>query len=108
MTEFDPIFWTALLKIIDVNIILSGDNAVALLELPWLKLIGSVLLLWIVITIGAALSGWVAGEMAWNEAVIKSFTSQFPPWFEYLAALVGAVVVIAVGKWLAGRLAATS
>ena len=77
-------FWTALLKIIGVNIVLSGDNAVvialaarslpprqqkqaiiwgsgaailmrivltlfavALLELHWLKLIGSVLLLWI-------------------------------------------------------------
>src|SRR6185436_16302124 len=84
MTVADPIFWTALLKIIGVNIVLSGDNAVvialaarslkgkqqkqaifwgsgaaivmriiltifavALLSLPWLKLIGSVLLLWI-------------------------------------------------------------
>src|SRR5258705_7897023 len=80
----DPLFWTALLKIIGVNIVLSGDNAVvialaarslppkqqkqaifwgagaaivlrivltlfavAMLALPWLKLIGSGLLLWI-------------------------------------------------------------
>ena len=80
----DPEFWTALLKIIGVNIVLSGDNAVvialaarslhgrqqkqaifwgsgaaivmriiltlfavALLALPYLKLVGSVLLLWI-------------------------------------------------------------
>src|SRR5512141_1773943 len=79
-----PVLWTALLKIIGVNSVLSGDNAVgialaarslparqqkqaifwgsaaaivmriiltlfavALLALPWLKLIGSVLLLWI-------------------------------------------------------------
>ncbi len=221
MPEFDPIFWTALLKIIGVNIILSGDNAVvialaarslpekqqkqavfwgsgaaivmrivltvfavALLQLPWLKLIGSVLLLWIgiklltgeedgedgveghnsmlaaiktiliadlvmsldnviavaaaakndltlvmiglaisipliiyastllikvmerypvVITIGAALIGWVAGEMAWDEEVIRSFTSQFPKWFEYIAATAGALLVIALGKWLASR-----
>src|SRR3954467_4837389 len=78
------VFWIGLAKIIGVNIILSGDNAVvialaarslppkqqkqaiiwgsgaaivmrivltlfavALLGLPWLKLIGSVLLLWI-------------------------------------------------------------
>src|SRR3981189_979185 len=77
-------FWIGLLKIIGVNIVLSGDNAVvialaarslparqqkqaiiwgsgaaivlrivltlfavALLALPWLKLIGAVLLLWI-------------------------------------------------------------
>src|SRR5471032_511901 len=84
MTFDDPLFWTALLKIIGVNAVLSGDNAVvialaarslperqrrraifwgagaaiglrivltlfavALLALPWLKLAGSVLLLWI-------------------------------------------------------------
>ena len=30
MTVADPIFWTALLKIIGVNIVLSGDNAVVI------------------------------------------------------------------------------
>ena len=221
MTPLDPIFWTALLKIIGINIVLSGDNAVvialaarslpekqqkqaifwgsgaaiamrivltlfavALLALPWLKLIGSVLLLWIgiklltdneagddgvkshdtllsaiktiliadlvmsldnviavaaaakndtvlviiglaisipliiyastlliklmerfpiIITIGAALIGWVAGEMAWDETVISSFTSQFPKWFEYLAAAAGAIFVILAGKLLARK-----
>ena len=220
MTPFDPLFWTALLKIIGVNIVLSGDNAVvialaarslpakqqklaifwgsgaaivmrivltlfavALLNLPWLKLVGSALLLWIgiklltdedggdddgienqnslfaaiktiliadlvmsldnviavaaaakndallvmiglaisipliiyastllikvmerfpiVITIGAALIGWVAGEMAWEEQVIKPFTSQFPDWVEFLASAAGAVVVVGTGKMLA-------
>ena len=80
----DPVFWTALLQIIGVNIVLSGDNAVVialaarslqptqqkqaifwgslaaivlriiltvfaitLLALPYLKLIGALLLLWI-------------------------------------------------------------
>src|SRR5881394_3369333 len=84
MNLTDPLLWTALLKIIGVNIVLSGDNAVvialaarslpakqqklaifwgagaaivlriiltlfavALLSLPWLKLVGSVLLFWI-------------------------------------------------------------
>ncbi|HEY2629187.1 MAG TPA: YjbE family putative metal transport protein, partial [Usitatibacter sp.] len=84
MPFLDPVFWTALAKIIGVNIVLSGDNAVvialaarslppkeqkaaifwgsgaaillrivltlfavALLGLPWLKLIGAVLLVWI-------------------------------------------------------------
>ncbi len=218
MDILTPLFWTALLKIIGVNIILSGDNAVvialaarslpptqqkqaifwgsgaaivlrivltifavALLEFAWLKLVGSALLLWIgvklladgdedegeakshasmfdavktiliadlvmsidnviavaaaakgdwvlviiglaisipliiyastilikvmekypvVITIGAALIGWVAGEMAWDEKVIASFTSQYPRWFEYIAAAAGAVLVVGVGKTL--------
>ncbi|MEP7154409.1 MAG: TerC family protein [Betaproteobacteria bacterium] len=221
MTPDDPLFWTALLKIIGVNIILSGDNAVvialaarslppkqqkqaviwgsgaaivmrivltlfavALLALPWLKLVGSALLLWIgvklltdeddgeegikshesmgaairtiliadlvmsvdnviavaaaakdntlllmlglgisipliiyastllikvmerypiVITIGAALIGWVAGEMAWDEAVLQPFTSQYPHAMGYVAAAVGAIFVVGVGKMLAGR-----
>src|SRR5213596_3274714 len=84
MTLTDPLLWTALLKIIGVNIVLSGDNAVvialaarslpprqqkqailwgsgaaivmrvvltlfavALLSLPYLKLLGGALLLWI-------------------------------------------------------------
>src|SRR5258707_3933100 len=84
MSFLDPEFWTALLKIIGVNIVLSGDNAVvialaarslhgrqqkqaifwgsgaaivlriiltlfavALLSLPWLKLVGGAALLWI-------------------------------------------------------------
>src|SRR5947199_6357459 len=84
MSFDDPALWAALLKIIGVNVVLSGDNAVvialaarslpakqqkqaifwgsaaaiilrivltlfavALLALPWLKIIGSALLLWI-------------------------------------------------------------
>lgn len=221
MDILTPFFWTALLKIIGVNIILSGDNAVvialaarslppeqqkraifwgsaaaivmrivltffavALLQFEWLKIIGSVLLIWIgikllheggdeeggikshgtileaiktiliadlvmsldnviavaaaakgnwalviiglaisipliiyastilikvmekypvVITIGAALIGWVAGEMAWDEQVFKPFTSQYPVWFEYIAAALGALLVVGTGKYLAGR-----
>jgi YjbE family integral membrane protein len=216
----DPIFWTALLKIIGVNIVLSGDNAVvialaarslpphqqkkavfwgsgaaivmrivltifavALLSLPWLKLIGSVLLLWIgvkllmpededtniessdrlgpaiktiliadlvmsldnviavaaaagdsylllviglaisiplvifgatmllklmerwpvIITIGAALLGFVAGEMAWDDKGIATFTEQYPAGIKYVAGTIGAVFVVAMGRMLAGR-----
>ena len=218
---FTPFFWTALLKIIGVNIVLSGDNAVVialaarglpphqqkkaifwgsgaaiilrivltifavkLLALPWLKIIGALLLFWIgikllvpededddgikshghlgaaiktiliadlvmsvdnviavaaaakddillltlglaisipliifastlllklmdrfpiIITIGAALIGWVAGEMAWDEKVLEPFTSQYPQWFEYLAAAAGAIFVVGMGKVLTAR-----
>ena len=84
MFFFDPQFWTALMTIIGVNIVLSGDNAVVIalasrslpadqrkkaifwgsaaaiilrviltvfavkmLQLPWLKIVGALLLLWI-------------------------------------------------------------
>jgi YjbE family integral membrane protein len=220
MSLEDPVFWTALLKIIGVNIVLSGDNAVvialaarslegrqrklaiiwgsgaaivmrivltifavALLSLPWLKLIGSVLLLWIgvkllipededaeieasdnllkaikiilvadlvmsldnviavaaaagdsyvllilglaisiplvifgatllikvmerwpiIITIGAGLLGFVAGEMAWEDHAINGFTSQFPDFAKYVVAALGAAFVVILGWALAKR-----
>ncbi len=220
MTFDDPLFWTALLKIIGVNIVLSGDNAVvialaarslpphqqkkaviwgsgaailmrviltlfavALLGMPWLKLIGSVLLLWIgvkllipeaegpdikasdnlgaaiktiliadlvmsldnviavaaaaggstlllvlglaisiplvifgatmllklmerwpiIITIGAALLGFVAGEMAWDDIAVGAFTSQYPSWTKYVIGSVGAAFVILAGRYFAGK-----
>ena len=216
----DPAFWTALLKIIGVNIVLSGDNAVVialaaralpekqqkqaifwgagaaivmrivltifaveLLKLEWLKLIGSVLLLWIgvkllipedgeegvsasdnmfqaiktiliadlvmsldnviavaaaaggslvllvlglaisiplvifgatllvhlmerypiIITIGAALIGFVAGEMAWEDHAIAAWTSPYSSNMKYVAAVLGAVFVVALGQWIARR-----
>jgi YjbE family integral membrane protein len=225
-------FWVGLLKIIGVNIILSGDNAVvialaarslppkqqkqavfwgagaaivlrvvltlfavALLALPWLKLVGSVLLFWIgikllipeddeadikahehlmsaiktiliadlvmsldnviavaaaaggnvvllvlglaisiplvifgatmliklmerypvIITIGAGLIGWVAGEMLVGDRALEGWLTGLgaayvdgKPHFgalnlEYAAGVVGVALVIALGKWFAGR-----
>jgi YjbE family integral membrane protein len=219
----DPLFWTALAKIIGVNVVLSGDNAVvialaarslparqqklaigwgagaaialrivltvfavALLALPWLKLVGAALLLWIgvkllvpgdasegvgaadsllaairtilvadvvmsldnviavaaaaggswlllviglaisiplvvfgatllvkvmerypfVITVGAALIGFVAGEMAWEDQAIAAWTDGRPENLKYLAASLGAIAVVVAGQWLARRAAA--
>ena len=235
----DPVFWTALLKIIGVNIVLSGDNAVvialaarslpqkqqklaifwgagaaivlriiltlfavALLTLPWLKLVGSVLLFWIgikllvpedddadiaasehllsaiktiliadlvmsldnviavaaaaqgsvillvlglaisiplvifgatmlvkamerypvIITIGAGLIGFVAGEMLISDSALQSWLGGYGgnyvgdgghmrPFYggvnlEWVTGVIGVVVVVAWGKWLAGRASA--
>ena len=220
MSLDDPLFWTALAKIIGVNIVLSGDNAVvialaarslpdrqrrqaigwgaaaavmlrivltffavALLALPWLKLAGSALLLWIgvkllvpdeggenigagdtllaairtiliadvvmsvdnvvavaaaaggqwvllllglaisvplvvfgatllvrmmerfpaLVTAGAALIGFVAGEMAWDDQAILAWTQSYPFLARYLVAGLGAAFVLAVGQWLGRR-----
>src|SRR5258707_11510760 len=210
-------FWIGLAKIIGVNIILSGDNAVvialaarslppkqqkqaifwgagaaivlriiltvfavAMLALPWLKLIGSVLLLWIgvkllipdegepgvtasdnlmvairtiliadlvmsldnvigvaaaaggstvllvlglaisipivifgatvlvkimerfpvIIVIGAGLIGFVAGEMAWEDAALSDWTHPYPAAMKYVTASIGAIFVVVLGQWL--------
>jgi YjbE family integral membrane protein len=216
----NPVFWVALLQIILINIVLSGDNAVVialacrslppqqqkkaivfgsvgaivlrviltffalkLLALPYLKLIGAALLLWIgigllkeedeeseleghsglfaaiktiivadlvmsldnvigvaaaakgdlvllvlglvisvplivfgsaillkvmnrfpiIITLGAALLGWVAGEMAMTDPAVVPYVGAHNETLKMVVAAIGAVIVVAVGKWLASR-----
>ena len=221
MSVGSPEFWIALMQIIGVNIVLSGDNAVVialaarglpahqqkkavawgsgaavlmrivltlvaleLLKLPYLKLIGAALLLWIalqlllpeegeegsgtavggmaaaiktiliadlvmsldnvigvaaaakdntlllilglaisiplvifasrlllvlmerfpiIITIGAALLGWVAGDMAVTDPVVKTWVDAQAPYLHWLAPALGAICVVLVGKWLSSR-----
>ena len=220
MTPLDPLFWTALLKIIGVNIILSGDNAVvialaarslpahqqkraiiwgsgaaiimrivltafavALLQFPYLKIVGAVLLVWIgikllvpddgeehiashenlgaaiktiliadlvmsvdnviavaaaakdnvtllvlglaisipliifastlllklmerfpiIITVGAGLLGFVAGEMAITDPINKHWIEQHAAWMEYVVPVAGALLVVLVGTQIARR-----
>jgi YjbE family integral membrane protein len=221
MSVGDTAFWVALLQIIGVNIVLSGDNAVVIalaarslpkkqqkmavmwgsgaavvmriiltivavemLKLPYLKLIGAVLLLWIavklmipedeggeninasdnmmtaiktiliadlvmsldnvigvaaaakdnttllilglaisiplvifgstillklmgrfpvIITIGAALLGWVAGEMAATDPLVRDWVNANMHWLHWVAPAGGAIFVVALGKWLASR-----
>ncbi|HEX9181077.1 MAG TPA: TerC family protein [Burkholderiales bacterium] len=216
-----PQFWVALLQIIGVNIVLSGDNAVVIalaarslpphqqkkavmwgsgaavvmriiltvvavemLKLPYLKLVGAALLLWIgvqlllpeddgegnmegsanlatairtiliadlvmsldnviavaaaakgslllliiglavsiplvifgstlllrvmerfpvIVTIGAGLLGWVSGEMAITDPLVKEWIEANAHWMHTVVPAAGAVLVIAVGKWLAAR-----
>jgi YjbE family integral membrane protein len=225
MNFLDPLFLTALLKIIGVNIILSGDNAVVialaarslkgkqqklaifwgsgaaivlrvvltifavqLLQFPWLKIIGALLLLYIginlllpedgeeniaghdnlmaaiktiliadlvmsvdnviavaaaadaapaefkltllilglaisipliifastmlmklmerwpvIITLGAALLGFVAGQMAITDPVDALWVKHNAPWMEYVVPAFSAMLVIVIGKALAKR-----
>ncbi len=222
MNFTDATFWVALLQIIGVNIVLSGDNAVVialaarslppqqqkkavlwgsgaavamrivltivaveLLKFPYLKLIGAALLLWIglqlllpedeggegkasgnagmiaairtiliadlvmsldnviavaaaakgdllllivgllisiplvifgstllmrvmerwpvIVTIGAGLIGWVAGEMSVSDPAIKDWVDTHAAWLHYAAPVLGAIIVVGLGKWLASR-----
>ena len=57
----------------------------------------------IIITLGAALLGWVAGDMAVTDPVVKDWVDLHAPFLHWVAPLVGAVAVIGVGKWLAAR-----
>ena len=59
----------------------------------------------VIITLGAAILGWTAGEMAVTDPATVEWIKANAAWLDtyYVAPAVGAVLVVAVGKWLAGR-----
>ena len=58
----------------------------------------------VVITLGGALLGWIAGEMAVSDnAVTGYFGAGIPGWVKYACGVTGALLVVVVGKWLASR-----
>ncbi len=57
----------------------------------------------VIITLGAALLGFVAGEMAITDPVNVEWINTHMAWAHYVLPLVGAVMVVVIGKWLARR-----
>ena len=57
----------------------------------------------VIITLGAALLGWVAGDMAVTDPIDKPWVDLNAAFLHWGAPLAGAVSVIVVGKWLAAR-----
>lgn len=57
----------------------------------------------VVITLGGALLGWIAGEMAIGDVAVSGLLGPLPGWAKYAAGVFGALLVVGVGKWLAVR-----
>lgn len=114
----------AIRTILIADLVMSLDNVIAvaaaakgdllllilglLISIP-LVIFGSTLLMkvmerWpIIITIGGGLLGWVAGEMAITDPAVKDWVDANAAWLHYAAPVLGAAIVIAVGKYLANR-----
>ena len=60
----------------------------------------------VIITLGGALLGFVAGEMLVGDAAISGWINDAAEFLHYLAPAAGAVLVAVVGKWLASRVQA--
>jgi len=127
--------WAAIKTILIADLVMSLDNVIAVaaaargslsllilglaISIP-LVVFGATLLMkvmerWpIIITIGAALLGYVAGEMAatdpaldgWlraNFTYVGDLAMVGPVSLKVICGIVGAVLVVVVGKWLAGQ-----
>jgi len=56
----------------------------------------------VIVTLGAALIGWVGGETIVHDAVLSDVVT-VNPWLIHAAAVAGAAFVLVVGRWLARR-----
>ncbi len=56
-----------------------------------------------VITLGAGLLGWIAGDMIVGDVVVKPLLAGLPSWLHYLSGACGALLVVGAGSWIAGR-----
>ena len=114
----------AVKTILIADLVMSLDNVIAVaaaakgslllliiglgISIP-LVVFGSTLLLGlmerfpIIITIGAALLGWVAGEMMISDPVVKGWIDANAAWLHYAGPAAGAAAVVVVGKLLAKR-----
>ncbi|MBM3345574.1 MAG: TerC family protein [Betaproteobacteria bacterium] len=59
----------------------------------------------VVIAGGAALLGWIAGDMVVGDVVLKDWVSAQAAWLKYVAPAAGALLVVTIGKMLAARAA---
>jgi YjbE family integral membrane protein len=114
----------AVKTILVADLVMSLDNVIAVaaaakgslallvvglaISIP-LVVFGSTLLLGlmerfpVIITAGAALLGWVAGEMLISDPVVKDWIDANTAWLHYAAPAAGAIFVVMVGKLLAKR-----
>jgi len=56
----------------------------------------------VIVSLGAALIGWVGGETIISDVALNSVTAA-NPWLHYAGAASGATLVVALGKWLSSR-----
>jgi YjbE family integral membrane protein len=114
---------TAIRTILIADIVMSLDNVIAVaaaakgsntllilglaISIP-LVIFGSTLMIKlmerypIIVTLGAALIGWVGGETIISDVALKSALEANPS-LHYICAAVGAVVVVGLGKFLQAR-----
>jgi len=116
--------WAAIKTIVVADFVMSLDNVVAVaaaargsvlllavglvISIP-LVVFGASLLMKLmarwpsIVTIGAALLGWTALEMAMSDALLVHWFEARPRLFHFALPALGAVFVVAVGKWFAVR-----
>jgi YjbE family integral membrane protein len=115
---------SAIKTILVADLVMSLDNVIAVaaaakgnltlliiglaISIP-LVIFGATLLLKLmdrfpaIVTLGAALLGWVAGEMTVTDPSVMEWVNANMAWLHYAAPAAGAVGVVLAGNWIARR-----
>jgi YjbE family integral membrane protein len=122
--------WAAVRTVIIADFVMSLDNVIAIAgaaetageghQMPLVifgLLVSVPIIVWgsqlviklmdrfpIVITLGGMLLGWIAGGMLVTDPAIKDHAAPYMSWLSYAAPAVGALLVLAAGKWQASRM----
>jgi YjbE family integral membrane protein len=116
--------WTAIKTILIADLVMSLDNVIGvaaaakgsivllvlglLISIP-LVIFGATMLMklmerWpVIITLGAAILGWVAGEMAATDPVLAQWVNDNAAYLHWVAPAFGAAFVVILGKAIAAR-----
>jgi YjbE family integral membrane protein len=116
--------WAAIKTILIADLVMSLDNVIGVaaaakgsislliiglaLSIP-LVVFGATILMKlmqrfpVIIVIGAGLLGWVAGDMASTDPVVKDWVDAHAAWLHWAAPVAGAIFVVALGKWIASQ-----
>ena len=120
--------WAAVKTVIIADLVMSVDNVLAIAgaaqgagqqhQLPLVifgLLVSIPIIVWgsqlvlklmgrfpIIITLGAMLLGWIAGQMAYTDPAIKAYLPVGAHW-SYVTAVCGALFVLVVGKFVQSR-----
>jgi YjbE family integral membrane protein len=116
--------WAAIKTILIADLVMSLDNVIAVaaaakgsvlllilglaISIP-LVIFGATMLMKlmerfpIIITLGAAILGWVAGEMGVTDPVLAQWVDDNAKYLHWIAPVTGAVLVVIIGKAIAAR-----
>lgn len=119
--------WGAVKTIVVADFVMSLDNVIAVagaahgslalllfglaVSIPLIVWSSQLILHWMerfpsIVLLGAGLLGYVSGQMLFTDAGFLSLLPTLPEWSAKAAGLVGAVLVVAVGRWLEQRILA--
>jgi YjbE family integral membrane protein len=116
--------WGAVKTIVVADFVMSLDNVIAVagaahgslalllfglaVSIPLIVWSSQLILHWMerfpsIVLLGAALLGYVAGQMIFSDPGVTAILPQLPEWSAKAAGIVGALLVVFVGRWLERR-----